>query len=56
MLPIAMVYVAWRCLVPKLVRRQSLRTAAVLQAYRDFRHGVHGQVRALPGDDQVPSQ
>lgn len=36
LLPVTFVYSLWRCMAPKLVRRQPKRLLAVLRAYRDF--------------------
>jgi GT2 family glycosyltransferase len=42
MLPLAMMYVAYRCAMPKLLRGQWRRLRAVRRAYRDFKRGVLG--------------
>lgn len=44
MLPLATIYVAYRCALPKLVRGQWRRLQAVRRAYRDFKRGVLGPV------------
>lgn len=50
MLPIATAYVAFRCALPKVVRRQWTRLAVLRRAYSDFRKGGLGPAPVLPGD------
>jgi GT2 family glycosyltransferase len=42
MLPVATVYVAYRCAMPKILRGQWRRLRTVRRAYRDFKRGVMG--------------
>lgn len=43
MMPTAIVYLVYRMMLPKIMRRQWDRLAAVFRGWRDFRHGVVGK-------------
>jgi GT2 family glycosyltransferase len=47
-LPLSILYVAFRCVAPKIVRRQWDRLAAVWRGYRDFAIGTMGKAHSPP--------
>ncbi len=50
LLPITVLYTLYRCLLPKIVRRQPERLRAVLRAYSDFARGRPARLPAALGN------
>jgi GT2 family glycosyltransferase len=49
LMPLTMAYLAYRVVLPKLVRGQWRRLSVVRRAYRDYASGVFGKGNNLPG-------
>jgi hypothetical protein len=50
-MPLAILYSVYRCFLPKLLRGEWARLAAVARAYRDFAREV---VRGVPAPTALP--
>jgi GT2 family glycosyltransferase len=50
LLPITLLYTFYRCLLPKIIRRQPERLRAVLRAYGDFARGMPARRPAALGN------